>query len=84
MASKEKSNTRTLAQARRDLDKAFALYQSAKPFEDWSRSARAEIRAYAEKEYGSMAGLYNDLRIGICELLLAVDARVKELEAHSG
>ena len=54
------SNLPTLAEARRNLQKAWELYNSHMPLEEWRRVVRPEVAAWAVKEHGSLEAAYSD------------------------
>ena len=72
--------TPPITDALRDLDRAWRMYHSTMPFEDWCKVVRPDVAAYAVKKYGSLFGMYNDARIWACKLLLMAIRQVDELQ----
>ena len=72
--------TNPITEARHDLDRAWRMYHSTIPFQDWCTVVRPEIAHIAVKRYGSLFGMYNDARIWICKLLLMAIRRMDELD----
>jgi hypothetical protein len=72
--------TNPITEARHDLDRAWRMYHSTMPFQDWCTVVRPEIAAIAVKRYGSLFGMFNDARIWICKLLLMAIRQVDELQ----
>ena len=72
--------TPPITDALRDLDRAWRMYHSTMPFEDWCKVVRPDVAAYAVKKYGSLFGMYNDARSWACKLLLMAIRQVDELQ----